>query len=393
MKSCTENLIRDVHDEVIRWRRHIHANPDLSFQEKPTADFIARELANLPALTISRPLENSVVAVLQGEKPGPMWALRADIDALPLQEESGEAFSSTKPGVMHACGHDAHTAMLMGAAKVLCHLRSQLCGSIKFIFQPAEEVPPGGARELVEKGVVDDVEKIFGLHVFPTSPTGNITLKEGVYVASSDNFDITIFGRGGHGSMPQFCIDPVVIGAEVVTALQNVVARNLDPINAPVLTIATFQAGDSYNVIPDSARLAGTVRTHNQQVREQVPQLVQRIVEGVVSAHGARCEIRWQQGYAVGNNHADTNAIAKAAIAAHFEEGTLQLADRALFGSEDFSSYQEKVPGTFLFIGCGNEEKGAVWNVHNPHFRIDEAALAVGVKTHVALVSPLFEEI
>ena len=393
MKSSTENLIRDVHDEVIRWRRHIHANPDLSFQEKPTADFIARELANLPALTISRPLENSVVAVLQGEKPGPMWALRADIDALPLQEESGEAFSSTKPGVMHACGHDAHTAMLMGAAKVLCHLRSQLCGSIKFIFQPAEEVPPGGARELVEKGVVDDVEKIFGLHVFPTSPTGNITLKEGVYVASSDNFDITIFGRGGHGSMPQFCIDPVVIGAEVVTALQNVVARNLDPINAPVLTIATFQAGDSYNVIPDSARLAGTVRTHNQQVREQVPQLMQRIVEGVVSAHGARCEIRWQQGYAVGNNHADTNAIAKAAIAAHFEEGTLQLADRALFGSEDFSSYQEKVPGTFLFIGCGNEEKGAVWNVHNPHFRIDEAALAVGVKTHVALVSPLFEEI
>lgn len=393
MKSSTENLIRDVHDEVIRWRRHIHANPDLSFQEKPTADFIARELANLPELTISRPLENSVVAVLQGEKPGPMWALRADIDALPLQEESGEAFSSTKPGVMHACGHDAHTAMLMGAAKVLCHLRSQLCGSIKFIFQPAEEVPPGGARELVEKGVVDDVEKIFGLHVFPTSPTGNITLKEGVYVASSDNFDITIFGRGGHGSMPQFCIDPVVIGAEVVTALQNVVARNLDPINAPVLTIATFQAGDSYNVIPDSARLAGTVRTHNQQVREQVPQLVQRIVEGVVSAHGARCEIRWQQGYAVGNNHADTNAIAKAAIAAHFEEGTLQLADRALFGSEDFSSYQEKAPGTFLFIGCGNEEKGAVWNVHNPHFRIDEAALAVGVKTHVALVSPLFEEI
>lgn len=393
MKSSTENLIRDVHDEVIRWRRHIHANPDLSFQEKATADFIARELANLPELRISRPLENSVVAVLQGEKPGPMWALRADIDALPLQEESGEAFSSTKPGVMHACGHDAHTAMLMGAAKVLCHLRSQLCGSIKFIFQPAEEVPPGGARELVEKGVVDDVEKIFGLHVFPTSPTGNITLKEGVYVASSDNFDITIFGRGGHGSMPQFCIDPVVIGAEVVTALQNVVARNLDPINAPVLTIATFQAGDSYNVIPDSARLAGTVRTHNQQVREQVPQLVQRIVEGVVSAHGARCEIRWQQGYAVGNNHADTNAIAKAAIAAHFEEGTLQLADRALFGSEDFSSYQEKVPGTFLFIGCGNEEKGAVWNVHNPHFRIDEAALAVGVKTHVALVSPLFEEI
>jgi amidohydrolase len=257
----------------------------------------------LPELELSRPVEISVIAVLHGNKPGPMWALRADIDALPLQEESGETFSSCKPGVMHACGHDAHTAMLMGAAKVLCRLQNQLHGSIKFIFQPAEEVPPGGARELVEKGVVDNVEKIFGLHVFPTSPTGKITLKEGVYVASSDNFDITISGQGGHGSMPQFCIDPVVIGAEVVTALQNVVARNIDPINAPVLTIATFQAGDSYNVIPDSARLAGTVRTHNQQVREQVPQLMQRIVEGVVSAHGARCEIRWQQGYAVGTAH------------------------------------------------------------------------------------------
>lgn len=393
MKSTIENLILDINEDVIRWRRYIHANPDLSFQEKPTADFIARELATLPDLELSRPVENSVVAVLRGSKPGPMWALRADIDALPLQEESGETFSSTRPGVMHACGHDAHTAMLMGAAKVLCHMRSQLCGSIKFIFQPAEEVPPGGARELVDKGVVDDVDKIFGLHVFPTSPTGKITLKEGVYVASSDNFDITIFGQGGHGSMPQFCIDPVVIGAEVVTALQSVVARNLDPINAPVLTIATFQAGDSYNVIPDSARLAGTVRTHNQQVREQVPQLMQRIVDGVVSAHGARSEIRWQQGYAVGNNHAETNAIAKSAIAEHFGDETLQLADRALFGSEDFSSYQEKIPGTFLFIGCGNDEEGAVWNVHNPHFRIDEAALAVGVKAHIALVSALFEEI
>ncbi|WP_407283712.1 amidohydrolase [Raoultella planticola] len=392
MNHATELLISAAAEEALRWRRHIHAHPDLSFQEKPTADYIARELTSFAGLEISRPLDNSVIAVLRGPHPGPTWALRADIDALPLQEESGESFCSTVPGVMHACGHDAHTAMLMGAAKVLCQRRDNLHGSIKFIFQPAEEVPPGGARELVELGVVNDVEHIFGLHVFPTSPVGTLTLKEGVYVASSDNFDITIRGKGGHGSMPQHCIDPVTIGAEMVGALQQIVARNIDPGTAPVLTIATFQAGDSYNVIPDSARLAGTLRTHNQQVREAVPQLMSRIIDGIAAAHGASCDIRWQQGYAVGHNHDSTNAIARAAIERHFPAGTLKLEDRALFGSEDFSSYQEKVPGTFLFIGCGNKEKGAVWNVHNPHFRIDEDALAIGIKTHIALVSPLLND-
>lgn len=392
MNHATELLISAAAEEALRWRRHIHAHPDLSFQEKPTADYIARELTSFAGLEISRPLDNSVIAVLRGPHPGPTWALRADIDALPLQEESGESFCSTVPGVMHACGHDAHTAMLMGAAKVLCQRRDNLHGSIKFIFQPAEEVPPGGARELVELGVVDDVEHIFGLHVFPTSPVGTLTLKEGVYVASSDNFDITIRGKGGHGSMPQHCIDPVTIGAEMVGALQQIVARNIDPGTAPVLTIATFQAGDSYNVIPDSARLAGTLRTHNQQVREAVPQLMSRIIDGIAAAHGASCDIRWQQGYAVGHNHDSTNAIARTAIERHFPAGTLKLEDRALFGSEDFSSYQEKVPGTFLFIGCGNKEKGAIWNVHNPHFRIDEDALAIGIKTHIALVSPLLND-
>ncbi|MNB97558.1 N-acyl-L-amino acid amidohydrolase [compost metagenome] len=393
MNHSTRALIEDVNADVLLWRRHIHANPDLSFQEKPTADYIAAALATFPGLELSRPRDNSVIAVLRGDKPGPVWALRADTDALPLQEESGEPFSSTKPGVMHACGHDAHTAMLMGAAKVLCQLRAQLCGSIKFIFQPAEEVPPGGARDLVELGVIDDVEHIFGLHVFPTVPTGKMSLKEGIFSASSDNFDITIYGKGGHGSMPQVCIDPVVTGAQVVSALQHVVARNVDPGLAPVLTITTFQAGESYNVIPDSARLAGTLRTHDAQVREQVPQLMQRIVDGVVAAHGARSEIVWKKGYVAGNNHPTTNAIAREMIARHFDADTLQIEDRALFGSEDFSSYQEKVPGTFIFIGCGNPEKGAVWNVHNPHFRIDEAVLALGVKAHLALVSPLIDEI
>ncbi|MCS3601555.1 amidohydrolase [Buttiauxella sp. BIGb0471] len=382
-------LTEEVAHDVSRWRQHIHANPDLSFQEMATADYIAAELASFGHLELRRLTSNSVVAELRGKHPGPVWALRADIDALPLQEESGETFSSCKPGVMHACGHDAHSAMLMGAAKVLCHFQEQLNGSVRFIFQHAEEVPPGGAQELVNLGVLENVEYIFGLHVMPDKPTQTLSLKEGVFSASSDNFDIVITGKGGHGSMPHLCVDPIVIGAEIVSALQQIVARKLDPLHAPVLTIATFQSGESYNVIPNSARLAGTLRTHNQQVRELVPQLMQQVIAGIVAAHGASFEIEWQPGYAVGNNHPEACEIARNVIQQHFPEQTLQTVTTPLFGSEDFSSYQQHVPGCFIFVGCRNPEKGAVWNVHNPHFLLDEDAMKVGIKTHLSLISPL----
>ncbi|MFZ3387774.1 amidohydrolase [Buttiauxella gaviniae] len=383
-------LTDEVAHDVSRWRQHIHANPDLSFQEQATADYIAAELASFGPLELRRLTPNSVVAELKGKLPGPVWALRADIDALPIQEESGEAFSSCKPGVMHACGHDAHAAMLMGAAKVLCHFQDKLKGSVRFIFQHAEEVPPGGAQELVNLGVLQDVEYIFGLHVMPDKPTQTLSLKEGVFSASSDNFDIVITGKGGHGSMPHLCIDPIVIGAEIVSALQQIVARKLDPLHAPVLTIATFQSGESYNVIPNRAHLAGTLRTHNQKVREQVPQLMQQVISGIVAAHGASFDIQWQAGYAVGNNHASACEIARKVIEENFPPQTLHTVTTPLFGSEDFSSYQQHVPGCFIFVGCRNPDKGAVWNVHNPHFLLDEDAMKVGVKTHLSLISQMF---
>lgn len=383
-------LTDEVAHDVSRWRQHIHANPDLSFQEQATADYIAAELASFGPLELRRLTPNSVVAELKGKLPGPVWALRADIDALPIQEESGEAFSSCKPGVMHACGHDAHAAMLMGAAKVLCHFQDKLKGSVRFIFQHAEEVPPGGAQELVNLGVLQDVEYIFGLHVMPDKPTQTLSLKEGVFSASSDNFDIVITGKGGHGSMPHLCIDPIVIGAEIVSALQQIVARKLDPLHAPVLTIATFQSGESYNVIPNRAHLAGTLRTHDQKVREQVPQLMQQVISGIVSAHGASFDIQWQAGYAVGNNHASACEIARKVIEENFPPQTLHTVTTPLFGSEDFSSYQQHVPGCFIFVGCRNPDKGAVWNVHNPHFLLDEDAMKVGVKTHLSLISQMF---
>lgn len=384
-----EAMLAEVKDDVLRWRRHIHAHPELSFQEHNSADYIAGELSGFGGLTLTRLTPNSVIADLKGAHDGPCYALRADIDALPIQEENDEAFCSTVPGVMHACGHDAHAAMLLGAAKVLSQCQSMLHGSVRFIFQHAEEVPPGGAQELVDLGVLDGVEKIFGLHVMPNFPTGEVALKEGVFCASTDNFDITIEGKGGHGSMPHLCIDPVTIGAEVVMALQNVVSRRTDPLQVPVLTIATFQSGESYNVIPERVKLAGTLRTHHASVRQQVPQQMEQMIAGITAAHGARFTLNWTRGYASGNNHPDACAIARKVVSDTLGELALREMAHPLFGGEDFSSYQQKVPGCFLFIGSGNESIGATYGVHNPRFRLDEAALQIGVKLHVGFIQHL----
>ncbi|MGG2077464.1 amidohydrolase [Lelliottia nimipressuralis] len=389
MAFTIEAMLAEVKEDVLRWRRHIHAHPELSFQEHKTADYIADALASFGGLTLTRLTPNSVIADLKGAHDGPCFALRADIDALPIQEENDEPFCSTVPGVMHACGHDAHAAMLLGAAKVLTQCQSMLHGSVRFIFQHAEEVPPGGAQELVDLGVLDGVEKIFGLHVMPNFPTGEVGLKEGVFCASTDNFDITIVGKGGHGSMPHLCIDPVVIGAEVVTALQNVVSRRTDPLQVPVLTIATFQSGESYNVIPERIKLAGTLRTHHDSVRQQVPQQMEQIIAGITAAHGAQFTLNWTRGYASGNNHPEACAIARKVISATLGDQALREIAHPLFGGEDFSSYQQKVPGCFLFIGSGNEHIGATYGVHNPRFRLDEAALQTGVRLHVGFIQHL----
>lgn len=382
-------LVQEVNQEVLRWRRHIHAHPELSFKEAATADYIAAQLEDIPGVTLTRLTPNSVIAELSGDKSGPIYALRADIDALPIQEESDEEWRSTNPGVMHACGHDAHAAMLLGAVKVLSQCRSSLKGTVRFIFQHAEEAPPGGAQELIKLGVLDGVSMIFGLHVLPNYPTGQIALKEGVFSGSSDNFDILLKGRGGHGSMPHMCIDPVTIGAEMVTAMQQIVSRKLDPLYAPVLTTAVFQAGEVYNVIPDTARLAGTLRTHSAEVRRQVPLLVEQTVKGIAYAHGAEVEVKWTQGYAIGNNHPEACAIARSVIKKERGEEAFVEVTTPIYGSEDFSSYQEKIPGAFVFIGSGNESKGATYGVHHPRFKLDEDALTIGVQLHVGFIRQL----
>lgn len=389
MDMGLKEAVAAVHEDVVKWRRHLHMYPELTFQEFETAKYIYQELSAFKNLQLTQLTPNSVQALLKGGKPGKRIALRADIDALPIHEESGEPFSSTKPGVMHACGHDSHTAMLMGAAKVLSAMQDRIAGEVLFIFQHAEEVPPGGAQELIDKGVLEGVDMIFGMHVWPAFPSGSVMLKEGVFCASSDNFDIVIKGRGAHGSMPQASIDPIVIGAEFVSALQSIVARRIDPLLAPVVTVATFRSGDSYNVIPDTASLAGTIRTHDKHVREKAAALLEQTLSGICSAYGAHYQLTWTRGYAAGINEASACAIATEVAETCLDDVTLKPMPAPMFGAEDFAMYLEHVPGCYLFVGAGNPAVGAIHGVHNPQFKLDEDVMKTGVTLNVGLISKL----
>ncbi|MTD29166.1 amidohydrolase [Erwinia sorbitola] len=385
----TESLIHDVTSKVLQWRRHIHANAELSFHEQGTADYVAAELAKFGPLTLTRPTPNSVLAELAGPHGDRCIALRADMDALPIEELNQEAFTSHNHGVMHACGHDSHTAMLMGAAWVLCQQQEKINGKVRFIFQHAEEVPPGGASELVKLGVLDGVAQIFGLHVFPGLPTGKVAIKEGVFSAACDNFDLIIQGKGSHAAMPQDSTDPLVLGAGVVQALQQIVSRRLDANDGAVLSVASFMAEGGYNVIPDKAHLRGTLRTLSQHNRTCIPQMVSQLLDGMTQAVGASYVLKWTPGYTMGVNHPDACRIAEESVKAALGKEALQSMHSPMFGCEDFSAYQQVVPGCFLWVGSGNKQKGTCWGLHNPHFRLDEDVLKIGVSLHTALIHRL----
>lgn len=385
----TETLIKDVESKVLQWRRHIHANAELSFHEQGTADYVAAELARFGPLTITRPTPNSVLAELAGPQGDKCIALRADMDALPIEELNQEAFTSRSHGVMHACGHDAHTAMLMGAAWVLCQQQARLAGKVRFIFQHAEEVPPGGASELIKLGVLDGVSQIYGLHVFPALPTGHVALKEGVFSAACDNFDLVLQGKGSHAAMPQESIDPVALGASVVQALQQIVSRRLDANDSAVLTVASFMSEGGYNVIPNTAHLRGTLRTHSQHNRSEIPKMMEKLLDGMTQSVGASYTLKWTPGYTMGVNHKDACDIAAESVRSTLGKEALQIMNDPMFGCEDFSAYQQVVPGCFLWVGSGNKAKGACWGLHNPHFRLDEDVLKIGVSLHTALIHRL----
>lgn len=391
-----------VQGKVVAWRRDIHEHPELSNRETRTADLVAQHLRSLGIEVRTGVAHTGVVGVLRGGKPGPVVALRADMDALPVTEEVDVPFASKvratyngqEVGVMHACGHDTHTAMLMGVAEVLAGMRNELPGTVKFIFQPAEEGAPegerGGAELMVEEGALDDPKPsaIFGLHVFPY-PAGDIRYRPGGVMASSDAFRIVVRGRQTHGALPWAGIDPIVVASQIVIGLQTIASRQVDLTQAPaIITVGAINGGVRFNIIPDSVVMLGTIRTFDTGVRNDIHQRVRRTAETIAQSAGASAQVTIDTTSAVTYN--DPALTEKAlptlravAGASHVSLGPLITA------SEDFSRYQQRIPGLFFFLGItppGTDPAKAAPN-HSPRFYVDEAALPVGVRAmaHLAV--------
>jgi amidohydrolase len=373
-------LVEEVSEEVVAWRRYLHRNPELSFQEEETARFVYETLQTFGnTLELSRPTPTSVVARLIGAKPGPTLAIRADIDALPIEEENDFEFVSRNPGVMHACGHDGHTAMLLGTAKILSEMRDCIRGEVRFLFQHAEELYPGGAQQMVDEGVMEGVDVVIGTHLWAPLEIGKIGVAYGAMMGSPDTFWITIKGKGGHGAMPHQAVDSIAIGAQVVTNLQHVVSRNTDPIDDVVVSVTKFTGGTTHNVIPGCVEMLGTVRTLDPEVRKKVPEFMERVVKGITEAHGASYEFKYQFGFRPVVNDEEVTRTIEETVQEVFGEETLELV-RPNLGGEDFSALQQAAPGTFFWVGAGNKEKGITYPHHHPRFTIDEDALPYGVK-------------
>jgi amidohydrolase len=380
--TIVEDLVDQVGTDVIGWRRHLHQNPELSFQEERTAQFVAETLESFPGIEVSRPTRSSVLGRLSGARPGQVLAIRADMDALPLQEENDFEFASQRPGVMHACGHDAHTAMVLATAKVLSGLREDLPGEVRFLFQHAEELFPGGADEMIAAGVMDGVDVVIGAHVWSPLEAGKVGIVYGPAMAGPDTFWITIHGRGGHAAMPHQTVDPIVVGAELVSSLQHIVSRSTDPLSTAVVSVTQFVAGTTHNVIPGSVQMQGTVRTFEPALRSAMPELMERHVKGVAEAHGASYDFKYEHGYRVVVNEPRITGAVEATVRDVLGPSAVEMM-KPNMGGEDFSAFQERAPGCFFFIGVGNAGKGIVHPHHSPRFTVDEDALAPGVAVFV----------
>jgi amidohydrolase len=372
------DLVNKHQQEVIDLRRYFHTYPEVSKKEFNTQKKIMEILTAL-GLNPKAIANTGVMAELEGAKPGKCIAIRADIDALELQDECGKPYQSVNHGVCHACGHDGHISMLLGVAKVLTDYREQLAGSIRFLFQPTEERFPGGALSMIEDGALDGVDAIIGAHLWQPVPVGTIGIKSGRFMASPDEFSIAIQGRGGHGSMPHQTVDALLTASQIAVALNTVISRSIDPLEQAVLSIGYLHSGDTFNIIPDSAILKGTVRSFEESIRQLIFKRIETITKGICEAAGATYTFDKVLGFPpVINEPICTDAVLSAVKESLGEDKIFAV--NPSMGGEDFSYYLEKVPGAFMFVGVGNDAKGIIYPQHHPKYDIDEDALAYGTE-------------
>jgi amidohydrolase len=374
-------------EEMISWRRHLHAHPELSFQEHETTAFIAERLAEWD-IAAERPCETGVVARLRGGAPGPTIALRADIDALPIEEENAFGFASTAKGVMHACGHDGHTALVLGVARAMSRLQGGFAGEIRLLFQPAEEVIPGGASALIDAGALRGVDRVVGLHLWSAFETGLVSVRPGAIMASTDEFRLAVRGPGGHGAFPHQTPDSLVAAAAIVGELQTIVSRRIDPLAPAVVTVGTFHGGTAFNIIPSEVRLSGTVRALDEGVRERIQAELGRTVEHVALAHDVAAELAYTRGNPTVVNDAGTTDVLRDAATAVAGADRVIEAEPAM-GGDDFGFYSQTIPSSYVWVGARNPEVGAEFPHHHPRFTVDEASLGIGARVMLAALQRL----
>ncbi|MDR3165420.1 MAG: amidohydrolase [Synergistaceae bacterium] len=390
-----KRLAADMKEKTVETRRYLHAHPELSWRETETSLYVERRLREYGYENIRRGFGDAasgVTADLSGSS-GPRFALRADLDALPIHEENGAPYRSSVDGVMHACGHDGHISILLAAAEILSLMKEEMPGCIRLIFQPAEEIgSPSGAAVMIDEGALEDVDAIGGLHLWSFVESGKVQWKNGPVMASSDRWNVVFTGKGGHGAAPHTAIDPTVAAAAFLCAIQTITSREIDPIEPAVVSLGKIEAGDAFNIIPDRVNMAGTLRSFDSGIRASMEARLRRLAGGIAAAY--RCEAETSVTHMIPSvvNHAGITKILREAAEAVVGAENTEESPRLMI-SEDFSMYQERVPGTFFFVGAGNPAKGADNPHHSPRFEIDEDALETGVAMMAAFAFSAVEKL
>lgn len=377
-------ILTDLFPEMVAWRKHLHQHPELSFQENKTAEFIYGHLTQWGIEAKKGIGGHGVVGIIRGAESGPTVALRADMDALPIQDQKQCGYASKVPGVMHACGHDAHTATLLAVAKSFQERRDELKGNVVFIFQPAEEFTPGGAVPMIREGVLDGVDVIYGVHLWTPFPIGGVYTAPGRLMAAADEFRIVIRGKGGHGGLPHETVDSIVIASQLVMNLQTIVSRNVDPVEPCVVSVGSIQAGTAFNIIAETCLMMGTVRSYSEQVRDLVRERIERLVADTCRMNGAEGDVEYRTGYPpVINDEREAERFFRA-VPGWFPAEDVRRSPLIMAG-EDFAYYLQKIPGCFMFVGAGNEKAGIRYPHHHPKFDIDETAMLNAAKLLVRM--------